>query len=71
MGERDAIYFIMFTCKDWLPLFELTESYDAVYKWFDYLEDKGHLLQDMYYLDSAALSLPQHNALNEETRREL
>jgi hypothetical protein len=24
-----------------MPLFELTNAYDAVYKWFDYLSDKG------------------------------
>jgi hypothetical protein len=44
IAEKDGIYFITFTCKDWLPLFELTQSYDAVYKWFDYLRDKGHFI---------------------------
>ncbi len=44
IAEKDGIYFITFTCKNWLPLFELTESYDAVYKWFDYLKAKGHYI---------------------------
>jgi putative transposase len=41
--EKEGIYFITFTCKKWLPLFELTNSYDAVYKWFENLKPKGHL----------------------------
>jgi REP element-mobilizing transposase RayT len=38
----EGMYFITFTCQHWLPLFEITNSYDTVYKWFDYLYDKGH-----------------------------
>lgn len=30
-------WFITFTCLNWLPLFEITQSYDLVYKWFNYL----------------------------------
>jgi REP element-mobilizing transposase RayT len=37
-------YFITFTCVSWLPLFEKTKSYDLVYKWFDYLKEKGHII---------------------------
>ena len=44
IAERDGIYFITFTCKNWLPLFELTNSYDAVYKWFDHLKANGHYI---------------------------
>jgi hypothetical protein len=42
--EKDGIYFITFTCKDWLPLFELTNSYDTVYKRFDHLKSRGHFI---------------------------
>lgn len=42
--ERDGIYFITITCLHWLQLFELTNSYDMVYKWFDYLKNKGHFI---------------------------
>jgi hypothetical protein len=29
----DSTWFITFTCYNWLPLFEITQSYDLVYKW--------------------------------------
>ena len=32
-----SIYFITFTCYKWLSLFQETNTYDAVYKWFDSL----------------------------------
>lgn len=35
--ENYEIFFITTTCYNWLPLIEQTKSYDAVYKWFDYL----------------------------------
>ena len=40
----EGVYFITFTCYEWLPLIELTNSYDLVYKWFDYLKKKGHYI---------------------------
>lgn len=33
-----AIFYCTFTCYKWLSLFEITQSYDAVYKWFAYLK---------------------------------
>jgi REP element-mobilizing transposase RayT len=42
--DKDGLFFITFTCKGWLPLFEITNSYDLVYKWFDYLKTKGHAI---------------------------
>lgn len=36
--------FITFTCYKWIPLIEITNSYDLVYKWFDYLKSKEHLV---------------------------
>lgn len=42
--EKDGLYFITFTCQDWLPLFELTNSYDLVYQWFNYLTAQGHFV---------------------------
>ena len=44
IAEKDGIYFITFTCKNWLPLFELTNSYDVVYKWCDHLKENGHYI---------------------------
>jgi len=37
----NGVYFITFTCHKWLHLFETTQSYDLVYKWFDYLKERG------------------------------
>jgi REP element-mobilizing transposase RayT len=42
--EYSGIYFITFTCCRWLPLFEICNGYDSVYKWFDYLKKKGHYI---------------------------
>ena len=35
--ETDVIYFLTVTCYKWLPLFEITNFYDEIYKWFDIL----------------------------------
>ena len=40
----DGVYFITFTCIKWLPLFELTNGYSMVYKWFDILKSQGHFI---------------------------
>jgi REP element-mobilizing transposase RayT len=44
IAEKDGVYFITFTCTNWLPLFKLCNAYDAVYKWFDTLKEKGHYI---------------------------
>lgn len=36
----NTVYFCTFTCLKWLPLFEQTQAYDAIYKWFDYMLEK-------------------------------
>jgi len=36
----DATWFITFTCYDWLPLFEISQSYDLVYKWLKLADEK-------------------------------
>ena len=35
-----SMYFCTFTCYEWMALFEMTNSYDAVYKWFNILNEK-------------------------------
>ena len=37
-------FFITFTCYEWIPLIEKTNSYDLVYNWFDVLKGKGHYI---------------------------
>ena len=44
IAEPDGIYFITITCFKWLPLFNIAGSYDAVYKWFQYLKVNNHFI---------------------------
>ena len=36
-GNYDTFYYITFTCFKWINLFEITNSYDFVYQWFEIL----------------------------------
>ena len=38
--EKDVIYFFTVTCYKWLPLFEITNFYDEIYKWFNILKTR-------------------------------
>src|SRR5690606_5182132 len=40
--DHFGIYFITMTCCGWIPLFQESDGYDAVYNWFDHLKSKGH-----------------------------
>jgi REP element-mobilizing transposase RayT len=42
--DYHGLYFITFTCSRWLHLFEITQAYDSVYKWFNYLKNKSHYI---------------------------
>jgi REP element-mobilizing transposase RayT len=42
--REPGIYFLTFTNYKWLPLFEITKSYDLIYKWFNVLKSKGHYI---------------------------
>jgi REP element-mobilizing transposase RayT len=42
--EPDGVYFITFTCCQWLPLIEITKGCDLVYNWFNHLKSKGHYI---------------------------
>ncbi len=61
--ETHALYFVTFTCYRWIPLFEITNLYDNIYKLFNYLKTKeikicGYLISPQQSLplgDSAAL----------------
>lgn len=39
---ENGLYFITFTNFEWLPLFDIANAYEAVYKWLDHLKSKGH-----------------------------
>src|SRR5579871_3695262 len=36
----EAVWSITFTCYEWISLFEITNGYDLVYDWFNYLRNK-------------------------------
>jgi len=38
----DGIFFVTFTCYQWIPLIEITQSYDLIYNWFDVLIKNNH-----------------------------
>jgi REP element-mobilizing transposase RayT len=42
IAQRSGLYYITFTCCSWIPLFELIEAYDLIYKQLDKLKDEGH-----------------------------
>lgn len=42
--EKDGVYFITFTCNNWLPLFKLCNAYDTVYNWFNTLKKCNHYI---------------------------
>ena|SRR5688572_3081504 len=42
--EPDGLFFMTFTCYDWISLIEMANAHDLVYKWFDYLKSCGHYI---------------------------
>ena len=40
--NKDGIYFITFTCYNWLPLIELSQGYHVVYNFFTVLGKQNH-----------------------------
>ena len=44
ISAPDGTYFITITCFNWLHLFEISNSYDCVYKWFNVLKKGGHYI---------------------------
>jgi REP element-mobilizing transposase RayT len=47
---ESSLYFITFTCFNWLPLFQLTDSYDTVYKWFCHLKKVKNIKTTAYII---------------------
>src|SRR4030095_14004821 len=42
--EKEGVYFITFSCTNWLPLFKICDAYDAVYSWFNHLRGERHYI---------------------------
>jgi len=55
--NNDGVYFITFTCYKWLRLFDVTQGYDIVYKWFDYLKAKRHHIVGYVIMPNHILAL--------------
>jgi REP element-mobilizing transposase RayT len=51
--KATGIYFITFTCHQWLQLIERVKGYDLVYRWFDILSVNGHAI-------TAYVIMPNH-----------
>jgi REP element-mobilizing transposase RayT len=50
----DKTWFITFTCFNWIPLFEITNSYDLIYNWLSLINEK-------YSIDTIAfVIMPNH-----------
>jgi REP element-mobilizing transposase RayT len=49
-SSDSSLYYITFTCFNWLPLFQLTSSYDMVYKWFEYLRTEKNIKTTAYVI---------------------
>ena len=41
---NSGMFFITFTCHEWLSLIDKVTGYDIVYNWFDHLKEKGHFI---------------------------
>jgi len=41
---NEGVYFVTFTCANWLPLFQMVDGYKYVSKWFDYLQSQNHCI---------------------------
>jgi len=44
-SENIQTYFWTFTCLNWLHLFEITNLYDELYKWFNILTKRGNQIE--------------------------
>ncbi|RKD12388.1 hypothetical protein BCY91_12115 [Pelobium manganitolerans] len=50
----DKTWFVTFTCCNWIPLFQITNSYDLIYGWFKLIKEK-------YTVDTVAfVIMPNH-----------
>jgi REP element-mobilizing transposase RayT len=64
----DDTWFITFTCYSWISLFEITHSYDLVYKWLKLIDDK-HSIKTLGFVimpnhAHILLQLPANSSIN-------
>ncbi len=44
ISAADGTYFITITYFNWLHLFKISDAYDCVYNWFNFLRKNGHYI---------------------------
>ena len=42
--EKEAVYFVTFTCYRWLPLLAKSKAYDQIYRWFGYIQTDAQVI---------------------------
>ncbi len=45
--QSETVYFVTFTCYEWLPLFEESNAYETVYRWFSHIKEDAKILGDV------------------------
>jgi len=49
-GNEPTLYYITYTCYNWLHLFSIANAYGLIYKWFDYLKDSAQIKVTAYVI---------------------
>jgi putative transposase len=49
-GNEPTLYYITYTCYNWLHLFSIANGYDLVYKWFNHLKDIAQIKVTAYVI---------------------
>jgi len=49
-SDEHKLYYVTFTCYDWLPLIKLTDGYDIVYEWFRRIKAKYNIQVASYVI---------------------
>ena len=49
-GNEPTLYYVTFTCHNWLPLFSITNGFDLIYNWFDYLKNNFSIKVTAYII---------------------
>jgi REP element-mobilizing transposase RayT len=64
-----GIYFSTFTCHNWYPLIDITNSYDKVYKWFDIFTSYGNAINGYVIMPNHLHALLYYNGQNKSLNR--
>src|ERR1700741_3433131 len=65
----EGLYFITFTCYKWLPLINETNSYELVYKWFDFLKTQKHRIVGFVVMPNHVHALIDFSVTNKKINK--